>query len=136
MSAMTAPEGLGPAGRAAWRAALVALEAMTEDPELARTALASYAFAVDAEARLRTVWTAGGRPTLAEGSSGQPVEHPLMGAMRDQAAHVAKLGDALLLTPKARASAKRAGWERGKARSADRSSPPPGLRAVPTSGKQ
>jgi phage terminase small subunit len=91
--------------------------------------LALYANVVVAEQFLRAEWVRLGRPTLAEGSSGQPVEHPLLGAMRDQGRHVAAMAESLLLTPKARASARRAGWAKGNARSDDRQARP-GLRVA------
>jgi phage terminase small subunit len=124
---LSPPEGLEHAGIAAYRAAVETLEALGEDAAQSRTMLALYANITDAEEFLRREWVRLGRPVLAEGSSGQPVEHPLLGAMRDQARHLAAFAESLLLTPKARASARRAGWAKGNARSPDRQAQP-GLR--------
>src|SRR3954471_22432179 len=100
---LNAPEGLHPAGRAAWRAAVESLHALGEDAESFRTALARYALAVDAEAHVRREWTAGGRPTMSVGSAGQPVCHPTLQELRDWARTTTTLAEVLLLTPKARA---------------------------------
>jgi P27 family predicted phage terminase small subunit len=127
---MTAPEGLSAPGRAAWRSAVATLERIGEDPALSRGALTLYARAVDTAHVVRRSWLALGRPTLSEGSSGQPVEHPLLPAMRDQERHVERLAEPLGLTLPARNKARRLpGRPPGSASAADRR-PVPALRRV------
>ena len=127
---MSPPEGLSAPGRAAWRAAVVTLEAIGEDAEHSRGALQRYAEAIDVAAVIRRAWVALGHPALSEGSSGQPVAHPLLAAIADQERHVLRFAEDLLLTPKARASARRGiGRPPGSATAADRR-PGPVLRVA------
>ena len=68
-------------------------------------AAARYCRAVALERRAVAEWTAAGRPTTAEGSTGQLVGHPLVKLIRDARADAARLGTALLLDPASRARA-------------------------------
>ena len=82
--AVHAPHGIGPAARLAMRRAVNTLEAQGEDPDLSRGHLRLYACAVDTLATVRKAWEDEGRPTIAKGSHGEPVRHPLVGAIEDQ----------------------------------------------------
>lgn len=126
--ALAPPDDLHADGRSAWRSALIALEAIREDPANSRSVLGIYARAIDTEAHLRRAWVAAGRPTTTATRGGRELEHPMVAELRAQAQHVANLADALALTPRSRASMRgRAGRPQGTSQAPDRR---PGLRVA------
>ena len=126
--ALAPPHDLGSDGRSAWRSALIALEAIHEDPAHSRTLLGIYCRAVDMEAHLRRAWVAAGRPTTTATRAGRELEHPMVAELRAQAQHVAGLADMLGLAPRSRASMRsRVGRPQGTSQAPDRR---PGLRRV------
>lgn len=127
---MTVPEGLDPAGRAAWRRAVETLTAIGEVPERSAGALERYARSVDTLATMRRRWIADGRPVLSSGSHRQVRMHPAIAGIAAQERLIADLAAALLLTPAARARAGRArgGRPQGTSQAPDRR----GLRPVTT----
>jgi len=118
---MSPPEGLSAPGRSAWKAALVALAAIAEDPEHSRGALTLYCGAVDTLHVVRRAWVADGRPALSTGASGQLVAHPALASIRDQERHVANLAENARAHAEARASIRRGvGRPAGSATAPDR----------------
>lgn len=81
MSALRAPAGLGPAGRAVWRriAADVAAQGMELRPDEAVT-LEAAARQADTLATLEAALE--GAPLMVRGSQGQDVAHPLLAEVR------------------------------------------------------
>jgi hypothetical protein len=80
------PSGLGKAGRALWRS--ITERITFEDPREV-TALTQACLLADDLARLRDQLA--GSPLVVQGSTGQPVESPLLGAIRLAVALQAKL---------------------------------------------
>ena len=113
---MNVPKGLTAAGRAAWREMVESLEALSVDPEAQAPRLRRYAKAVDVRARVEADWAKAGYPTITEGSQGQPVAHPALRELRDQARLIEMI--AVELVPKGAA-----GWRSGVPRSPDRRAP-------------
>src|SRR6185437_2252031 len=96
---MKPPTGLTAAARAAYSLAECELG---EDARRFRTALLSYAYAVDLESRARNSWEREGRPLIqVHGAAGV---HPLMKLMMETARSASYHGAQLGLSP---ASAKR-----------------------------
>lgn len=96
---MSYPPGLRAAGRRAFERACAGLT----DPERETfgDTIERFARQVDVAEDLRREWVRLKRPTLNEGSTGQTVAHPLIGAMRQADAIVARLARELRLTPAA-----------------------------------
>jgi hypothetical protein len=119
---MTAPSGLDTEGKRAYANAVAAIVALGYRAEDYEDAIVRYARSTDLVATLRRDWQALGSPVLAPGGAGQPRPHPLPGEIRDAEAHSAALGDALLLSPMARAKAGRArgGRPQGASQAPDR----------------
>jgi hypothetical protein len=86
MTAPKPPSGLGIAGRALWRAVLRAIR--LDDPREVHALLMACQLADDV-ARLRAELT--GSPLVTAGSTGQPVESPLLGAIRNAVALQSRL---------------------------------------------
>ena len=91
---MKLPEGLGPAGLAAWGRALRALDGHP-DPDLLAEAAARYAYAVDLARETRTAWFAQEQPLTVEYPNGIEAPHPLLKIIRDAEADAAKFALAL-----------------------------------------
>jgi hypothetical protein len=121
---MTAPRGLETEGKRAYANAVAAIAGLGYEPQPFEDAIIRYARSTDLVATLRSDWQALGSPVLAPGGAGQPRPHPLVKEIRDSEAHTAALGDALLLSPMARAKAGRArgGRPAGSSQAPDRQS--------------
>jgi len=120
------PRELDATARAAWRRAAKVLDELGEPTALSLEPLAAYARAMGDVARLRRRWIAEGSPELDEGSRGQQVAHPLLGAIRDAERWAHELGGTLGLDPMARRRLSRragAGRPAGAASAADRAAP-------------
>jgi phage terminase small subunit len=119
------PAGTGPAGRAAWRRAIITLREIGEDPALSVGALAMYARDVDTLAELRRQWREQGGQATTTTSSGRVLAHPMPAIIADWERLVADDEHRLGLTPKARRALGRAvGRPQGGASAPDRAAVP------------
>jgi phage terminase small subunit len=129
MSQLRPPQGLDPAGRAAWRRAVAVLRELGEDPGLSLEPLAALARTLGDVARLRAEWRAAGSPGVTEGSANQLTVHPLVVSIERLERWAHELGESLALDPQARRKLARrvgAGRPAGAASAPDRapSAPP------------
>ena len=124
---MQAPASLSAEARDSFAHAVATISALGDDPQHSAAAIERFAVASERAAAIRQAWEDAGRPMLRTGT-GPARAHPLVKAMQDAETHAAAFGDALLLSPAARAKAGRAGWRKGSARAEDRQ--PRGLRVA------
>jgi hypothetical protein len=89
-----APEGLGPAGLAAWGRARRALDGHP-DPDLLAEGAARYAFAVDLAHESRSAWLAEDAPLVVEYSNGMLAPSPLLRIIREAEHDAARFAVAL-----------------------------------------
>lgn len=95
-----------------------------DDRQLFAEAAERYARAVERSHRVQAEWEGLGRPTLARGSMGQRVEHPLMKMIREHEREVSVLAKHVGLEPASRARRPAAGRPTGAASAPDRAAPP------------
>lgn len=97
---MKPPSDLGPAGIAAFDAALDQVSEFP-DAEKFEAAVMRFARAVDLVEEVRVEWIAAGRPKLFEHSNKSLVPHPLLKLLQDSEVQAARAGRALKLEPSA-----------------------------------
>jgi hypothetical protein len=88
------PDGLGPAGLAAWGRAQRALDGHP-DPDLLFEAASRYAFAVDLAHESREVWHGLEQPLTVEYPNGIQAPHPILKVVRDAELDAARFALAL-----------------------------------------
>jgi len=102
------PARLGAAAKREWDSSLVRLEAAGMDTVLHVEAVEVFVCAVDQLERMRRAYQREGRPLVSEAPNGIVFPHPMVKMLREQEAHVSKLGKSLLADPaSARAAAPR-----------------------------
>lgn len=111
MSAVKPPRSLSATGKALWQSVLKRWDLRPDELQI----LESACVAADLESEFFTAWDELGRPYMTKGSTGQDVEHPLIGSRDKQARAKASLLRQLNLPDEAAADS---GGQSAKARSA------------------
>ena len=134
MRALPVAHELDEAGQDAFRRAAAVVAELGEDVALCTEPLMEYARAFSRAAQIRRDWNELGSPTVAIGSTGQVVSHPLLAAMEKAERFAHELGAALGLSPQARHKLSRrtgAGRPPGAASARDRAAgAPPARRSL------